>query len=334
MDLRSFIKRYAPPFLLGASINLRDNFNFYRLYYAMKRNGRFMDVKLDTNNVCNLRCAICYTNDLEPRQPRFMTLDEFSIIAKRLFPVARSLALSNATEPTMTKNFNDFIKIATSYGVPSVSYCTNGLLLNEDIMKETILNKVSFVVVSLDGATKETYESVRVNSNFEKVIANLELFQALKKRYNSELPEISISYTAFDRNIDESIDFIKKFHHLFDRFILNHLLTRKRNSKFPGQRVSKDKFDSVCDEAGKYCREYGKKLEFVFNPVRSNRQNISKCPLALSYRLIMSNGDIFLCSKEKLCNIVTDDYFKIVKEGTLLKEMMHKKHPYCKTCMS
>jgi MoaA/NifB/PqqE/SkfB family radical SAM enzyme len=331
--LKRFLKRHLPFSIKSRYLDYRENKRFKRAYHDMLTNKRHLNLRMDTNNVCNLKCVFC-DQIVEVEKPRFMTLGEFKYVAQRLFPITNSLALSCATEPTMTKNFSDFIKIAGAYDIPFIEYTTNGLLLNEDLMRETILNKVNSARISIDGATSKSYEALRVNSNFETVINNLSKFHKLKEGSKSRLPEIRIEYTAFDANINESVDFVKKYFRLFDSFCLNHLLVTKRNKIFKGNRVSEEKFNSIADEIYKFCKRNKKKFIALFNAV-NNKQNYNlKCPIAIEYRALSSNGDIVLCNKEKLCNIFEEDYFKIIKESNLLKSAIDKKHQYCKICMS
>ena len=51
---------------------------------------------------------------------------------------------------------------------------TNFLLLDEKIMKFIIKNKIN-LVISVDGATKDTYEQIRKGASFDKIISNLNI---------------------------------------------------------------------------------------------------------------------------------------------------------------
>jgi len=62
-------------------------------------------------------------------------------------------------------------------------FSTNGTVITErnayDVM-EAGLSKIFF---SMDGVDKETYEKIRVNANYEKVIANFKLFLDVKNKH-------------------------------------------------------------------------------------------------------------------------------------------------------
>jgi pyrroloquinoline quinone biosynthesis protein E len=76
-------------------------------------------------------------------------------------------------EPFVNKNFFEMIKICDDYGV-FVETITNGSLLNDKIIDQIINSKSIYrVSVSIDGASKEVFEKIRVKSNFENVIKNI-----------------------------------------------------------------------------------------------------------------------------------------------------------------
>lgn len=332
MPLKHIVKRYLPAPFIKRYQSYRENRNFNRVYQCMLSGKRYLNLRMDTNNVCNLKCVFCYTLARQPEIPRFMTLSEFEYIAKNLFPITRFLALSCATEPMMTRNFAEFIRIGTSYDVPTVQYVTNGVVLPNDVMTASIKNKVNLVNVSIDAATKKTYESLRINGNFDAVINNLRAFQELKKRFKSDIPDIRIIYTAFDQNIDESIDFAKQYSGLFDTFQLNHLLPRKRNPTFKGNRVCETKFDSISGKIRKILRAQNKRFINVYNAGDDTNGHTARCAAAIQHRLISSNGDVILCNKNKLCNIFKDDYFEAEKKSELINRVINKGRPGCRIC--
>jgi radical SAM protein with 4Fe4S-binding SPASM domain len=64
------------------------------------------------------------------------------------------------------------------------------------------------VYASIDGATKETYEKLRVGSNFNKVIENIKYLFEEKKNRKSKIPKIKFSYTINKYNVNEIEQFV------------------------------------------------------------------------------------------------------------------------------
>lgn len=82
---------------------------------------------------------------------------------------------------------------------------TNGLVLNQKVKK--ILEKGRFNIgISLDGATKTTYENIRLYGNFERLLENLSYFHAYCKQKNTVL---NIAFVPSIENCYEVVDFIK-----------------------------------------------------------------------------------------------------------------------------
>ena len=64
---------------------------FYILLFKQKTNIKHLHTHLDTNNACNLRCKYCYTLSQRKKQNNFMTLEQFSRVARvKLAPVRKA----------------------------------------------------------------------------------------------------------------------------------------------------------------------------------------------------------------------------------------------------
>ena len=144
---------------------------------------RFLQIRLDTNNTCNLRCKMCYfsLDSIRKRPRQFMTVEQFSDLGAKLFPLCRRLYLSCKTEPLMTKQFGEFLQIAAKSGVPFISFVTNGTALTEKNINAIVASNVNQVIISIDGHKKETVEGIRIGLHFERWIDNIKkVSQAIK----------------------------------------------------------------------------------------------------------------------------------------------------------
>jgi radical SAM protein with 4Fe4S-binding SPASM domain len=166
---------------------------------------RLLNVYMDQNNKCNLRCIMCGFSD-----PRVKTIPKYDMpywlfekIAREIFPHAKFLALSCLTEPLMTKDFPQRLDLIKTYAVPFTEIVTNGILLNEAIIVKMIDARISRLAVSIDSANPITYESIRVGARFDKVISNIRMFNALRREKKSELPKLRVNHVISDVNIDE-----------------------------------------------------------------------------------------------------------------------------------
>jgi MoaA/NifB/PqqE/SkfB family radical SAM enzyme len=171
---------------------------------AMRMLGlRYMVVRMDTINLCNLRCKMCYYSSDWRRKKDEMDPPLFRKIADEIFGKTRFLYLSCATEPLMNKHFAEFIAMTSEYKVPFTSFCTNGQLLTDEVVRACIESKISEIVFSIDGATAETYEHIRRGGKWDRLLRSLELLASTKRAMGSRLPETRINFTSMNHNIRE-----------------------------------------------------------------------------------------------------------------------------------
>jgi len=73
--------------------------------------------------------------------------------------------------------------------LPNVRFTiqTNGLLIKKMYLRHTeLFEKLDTLNISIDGATKTTYELLRRGGSYEKIIENLESAKELKQKYGFE----------------------------------------------------------------------------------------------------------------------------------------------------
>jgi MoaA/NifB/PqqE/SkfB family radical SAM enzyme len=89
-----------------------------------------------------------------------------------------------------------------------VQFDTNGLLLTELIARKLIDSRLSGISISVDATTARTYQNIRRNNGFLKVIENIETLQALKRSLCSDDPSLTISMVLMKENLAEAESFI------------------------------------------------------------------------------------------------------------------------------
>jgi MoaA/NifB/PqqE/SkfB family radical SAM enzyme len=183
------------------SVELRE-----RILWMRGAEERFLSVYMDQNNKCNLKCRMCGFSDPRARTvPAYdMPRALFESIAAQLFPRTSYLALSLMTEPFMTRDFPDRLHLVRDYGVPFSDIITNGLILNERAIAKIVDAGITRLTFSIDGGTKELYESIRAGAKFENVVRNVRLFRSMRGatllRINHVLSEVNIDH--FDGFLD------------------------------------------------------------------------------------------------------------------------------------
>jgi MoaA/NifB/PqqE/SkfB family radical SAM enzyme len=166
----------------------------YERYMASRRRSAEVDylpVRLDFENVsrCNFRCTMCQVSEW-PKGKRGpdLSLEDF----KRVIDSQTGLVeikVQGLGEPTLQGDeFFEMIRYARSRAL-WVRTTTNASLLHlKDNWRKLIDSGVNEVQISIDGADKETFESIRQGAVFEQVVANC-------TRINAYCTELGIERT-------------------------------------------------------------------------------------------------------------------------------------------
>lgn len=159
-------------------------------------------------STCNLRCPFCFQTDKSFTKKPFMGVIDFEFF-KKVVDEADELGtgmvtLASRGEPTMHKNYVQMLEyLNKKKNIFEIKSNTNGTYLNEKMCHGIFKNNVTQVVISSDHYIKEDYERLRLGSNFEKVVKNVDmLFDIRKKYYPGSLTEIRISGIDNERNLD------------------------------------------------------------------------------------------------------------------------------------
>jgi MoaA/NifB/PqqE/SkfB family radical SAM enzyme len=317
---------------------------------AMRLLGlRHMVIRMDTINLCNLRCKMCYYSSDYNRKKEEMELPLFRKIAEQVFPKTRFLYLSCATEPTMNKQFSSFVRTAGEYKVPFTSFCTNGQLLREDVIQACIDSGLSEIIFSIDGATAETYEEIRRGGKWGRLIEKLDLLASMKQRARAEKPVTRINFTCMLSNIHELPAMVRlASDHAVSSLHVRHLLayTDEQNS-YREQMTYLKVFNSVAEEAKSEASARGIDL-FLPDPVSSRHQNTGKtcltdpsrleanpyCVLPWVQAIISWNGDYRICSTHRKLGNFKEQTFAEIYDGPKMREIRHRMLWQAKTSCS
>jgi len=164
----------------------------------------FWDIELEVTTRCPLRCRHCeHTYFPQDYRNQDLSLAQFKKIIDSI-PSLKWINMTGEGSPFMNKDFIPMLRYAKSKDI-YVDFSHDFYTFNDDIGRELINLGIERIYFSIDGCTKETYEKVRVGSDFDRVICNIKRFIELKKEMNSPLPEICFRYAFFKDNVHEVI---------------------------------------------------------------------------------------------------------------------------------
>lgn len=153
----------------------------YQRYLAAQRSVDldYLPIRMDVENVsrCNFRCTMCQVSEWGPTYQRAedMSMEDFKALVDSQYGLIE-IKLQGMGEPLLGRDtFFEMIRYARSRHI-WVRSTNNGSLLHfKDNYKKLIDSGINEVQISIDGATKESFEGIRHGSRFELVTANCKL---------------------------------------------------------------------------------------------------------------------------------------------------------------
>jgi radical SAM protein with 4Fe4S-binding SPASM domain len=175
---------------------------------------------------CNLRCQMCpiqFRTDGPPYgPPAFMPFERFVRILDQ-FAGVPELQLQGLGEPMMHPRFFDMVAYAVGRGM-KVSTNSNLTLLNARRAEQCVRSGLAWLHVSIDGATAETYERIRLRSRLERVLDGLQTLLDARRRLESELPHLRLVMVLMRQNLHELPDLVRLAHRWsMEAFHVQHL---------------------------------------------------------------------------------------------------------------
>ena len=164
----------------------------YNMYPKLHKVGQFPPcVQIEPTSFCNFRCIMCYQADksFSNKSHGFMGFLEFELFKKisdQLEGNVEAITFASRGEPTLNKDFLKILEYSKDKFL-ALKMNTNASMLNEKMIHGILSSDLQTIVFSIDEKDKETYEKIRVNGNFDKIIKNLEKFNEIRtKHYNRD----------------------------------------------------------------------------------------------------------------------------------------------------
>jgi len=201
--------------------------HIYQSYRAKKIRLGYLPIRLwiEPTDHCNLRCVMCPNKDLPKEKKGFMDLDLFQKIIDEAAAFVFDVHLLHRGESLLHPHFFEMAGYAHGKGIRTKLH-TNGTVLDEKKARLIIDSGLDQVSFSFDGYDKETYESIRVNGDFERTVQNIVRFLQIKKEEQSKKPYAILELINFPdspikSNSQSQKDFLRHFKDLpLDKIVI------------------------------------------------------------------------------------------------------------------
>ena len=170
---------------------------------------------VESTNYCNLKCPMCPTTIMQ-REMVNMEYDVFTRVIDQVDPSTCELIVMHSDgEPLMNKRFFDMVEYAKAKGLRLYT-STNATALNKKNAQRLIDSGFDVLTISLDGTTKEVYESIRIGATYERVMKNIHGFLDMKGKRN---PEVIMQMIEMPETEHQSKEFLE----LWSRYQKQHV---------------------------------------------------------------------------------------------------------------
>lgn len=180
---------------------IRSNYPFKYQYPSQ--------ITIEIMDICNLKCSHCYLQSQVKSSPSrgFMDYDFFEQIIKRISPLIKRAYHVNflSVESLFHKRIFDMIDLVRKQNRNvGMSIITNGMLLDEKKIDRLLERDIHSITFSLDGWKKETVESFKRGTDFDRVVINIKRARERSKdKFN-----LTTNFVAHKRNIHELLNYI------------------------------------------------------------------------------------------------------------------------------
>ncbi|MDQ6644784.1 MAG: radical SAM protein [Chloroflexota bacterium] len=158
-------------------------------------------IYIEPTSRCNELCQQCPRTLLSREDDRDLSFENFRSIVDQ-FPNLDRVVLHGLGEPLLNKDLPRMISYLKKRGT-YVLFNSNGIALTARRGQALIDAGLDEYRLSMDGATRETYATVRGVDAFDKIWRNIKAFIILQQEQNASKPAVSLWFTAMRENLHE-----------------------------------------------------------------------------------------------------------------------------------
>jgi radical SAM protein with 4Fe4S-binding SPASM domain len=199
-----------------------------------------LHLDLELTEACNLKCVMCVHGTTGVADTGMMDM----AFARRMISEAaaggvRSIKFNWRGEPALHTGLEELVAYAKRQGILEVQINTNGIPFTEERIRALIEAGLDRVIFSMDGATRATYERIRVGASFDKLMRNIQRFHAIRASLGRVRPFIRIQMVRMRDNREEVAEFMRMWRGVADDIAVKDVTDRGQGGHlFVGDQVT------------------------------------------------------------------------------------------------
>lgn len=197
---------------LASKLTLKRLTNAYKVYRSFQKSRRHgqaqisglpTSLSIEPTTACNLRCPECPSGLRSFTRPTGK-IDEalFHKVIDEIGDTLFYLIFYFQGEPFLHPSLLQMIQYAAHKNIYTAT-STNAHFLTDDMARRTVESGLSRLIISIDGATQETYEAYRKTGQLEKVLEGTRNILKWKKHLRSRTPNVVWQFLVVKPNEHE-----------------------------------------------------------------------------------------------------------------------------------
>tara|TARA_Y100001937_G_scaffold27664_1_gene39875 strand:+ start:4227 stop:5408 length:1182 start_codon:yes stop_codon:yes gene_type:complete len=178
-------------------------------------------VEVDPSNACNHACSFCLSSYIhfekykgtETFSRALMSREVLMSLCEDFVDMGvKAINWTGGGEPTLNRHLKEAIEYCGKNNI-KMGMFTNGTLFDKWDMFEALVENMTWVRISVDAGTRETYNGVRRargRQDWDKMVSNLQKLIEVNKTYNNKI-DIGVGYVISPDTYSEIVDFAEFF---------------------------------------------------------------------------------------------------------------------------
>tara|TARA_R100001594_G_scaffold131182_1_gene170664 strand:+ start:47 stop:1279 length:1233 start_codon:yes stop_codon:yes gene_type:complete len=272
-------------------------------------------IEVDPSNACNHACSFCCSSYIhfdkfkgtEAFSRAVMPRDMLMGLCKDFVDMGvRAVNWTGGGEPTLNKHLKEAIEYCGKHGI-KMGMFTNGTLFDKRDLFETLVDNMTWVRISVDTGTKETYDNIRIpkgGADWDKMASNVAKLVEVNKSKGNKI-DIGVGYVISPDTYKEIVDFAKFFKD-FDLTYCQYkpeIVIREDGGEQRDREFWINEVQPLLDEAEQILGDKFQINGYKFQDLETDREkfgrNYKKCLGSQISPCIGADGHIYVCTNHR-----------------------------------
>jgi len=272
-------------------------------------------IEVDPSNACNHACNFCLSSYIhfakykgtETFSRAIMPRDMLMGLCKDFVDMGvKAVNWTGGGEPTLNKHLKEAIEYCGENGI-KMGMFTNGTLFDRWDMFDALVENMTWVRISVDAGTKETYNGIRKargRQDWDKMVSNLQKLIETNKKYANKI-DIGVGFVISPDTYHEIVDYAKFFNE-FDLAYCQYkpeIVIREDGGQQRDLEFWTEKVNPLLEEAkqilGDKFHLNGYKFEDLANDREKYGRNYKKCLGSQISPCVGADGHVYVCTNHR-----------------------------------